>query len=112
MTTLIQTFFLNQKGLKMNTFHKNSQQNEGPLSQKTVSDLLLGGILGYLESCPGVTQVKLYTRSPAKTLQLHSWESAYGNILLPHDLKESLQTTDGTEFLLKRFQRIAFIFLF
>lgn len=63
-------------------------------SQKVVSELLLGGLLESLASCPGVAQVRLFTRAPASALAISSWEGSTAT-LLPQDLKAFYLVTDG-----------------
>ncbi|KAJ3192157.1 Tubulin polyglutamylase complex subunit 2 [Irineochytrium annulatum] len=38
---------------------------------------LLGGAVGYLESCPGVCEVKLCTRPPMTPAALHTWDAVH-----------------------------------
>ena len=72
----------------------NSSEMSSKLSQKSISELLLGGILDYLESCPGIAQLKLHTRSPGSPLLVSVWEQTAG-VPLPQDIKNFLYVTDG-----------------
>ena len=55
---------------------------------------LLGGLISYLESCPGVSKVNLFTRPPASTAIYSIWERQT-LFPLPADLRDFLQITDG-----------------
>ncbi len=78
----------------MNSF-SNFENSSKIISQKLLSELLFGGILDYLESCPGITQLKLHTRSPGSPLLVSVWEQTAG-VSLPQDIKDFLYVTDGT----------------
>ncbi|KAI9362513.1 hypothetical protein DFJ73DRAFT_773242 [Zopfochytrium polystomum] len=45
------------------------------MRKSAMLDGILGGAIGYLESCPGVSEVKLCTRSAATAAALREWES-------------------------------------
>ncbi|KAJ3096786.1 Tubulin polyglutamylase complex subunit 2 [Phlyctochytrium planicorne] len=55
---------------------------------------LLGGAISYLESCPGVTDVKMCTRPPVTTADVQKWEEREER-KLPDDLRGLLGMTDG-----------------
>ena len=63
-------------------------------SQKLHSELLFGGLVPYLESCPGVTQVHCFSRPPVTHLDLSIWEQS-NSAQLPNDLKQFLLLSDG-----------------
>ncbi|KAJ3330069.1 Tubulin polyglutamylase complex subunit 2 [Blyttiomyces sp. JEL0837] len=68
-----------------------------PHTRKSVIlDALLGGAIGYLESCPGVCEVKLCTRSPATQESIQAWESRQqGSLTVPDDLRGLYSISDG-----------------
>ena len=57
-------------------------------------DALFSGVVSYLESAPGVSQVRLCTRPPASEQALSAWETRHSQVL-PEDLKSFLRVTDG-----------------
>ena len=61
-----------------------------------MNDIMLGGILDYLESCPGVT-IKAIPNPPVIPVMINNWESE-SNHRLPKDMIDFLEVCDGLNY--------------
>ncbi|KAI9202998.1 uncharacterized protein BJ171DRAFT_425860, partial [Polychytrium aggregatum] len=68
-----------------------------PSTKKSVLlEEIFSGAIGFLESCPGVHEVKLCSRNNSlSSYHFLAWERDHPGIALPSDLKAFLQITDG-----------------
>ncbi|CAG01414.1 unnamed protein product [Tetraodon nigroviridis] len=64
------------------------------LSNKGIAERLTLGIIRILENMPGVVDVRFVEREPAEKRSLLSWEQK-NTCILPEDLRDFYQTTDG-----------------
>uniref|UniRef100_A0A674MMY9 Tubulin polyglutamylase complex subunit 2 n=1 Tax=Takifugu rubripes TaxID=31033 RepID=A0A674MMY9_TAKRU len=64
------------------------------LSIKGTAERLTLGIIRILENMPGVVDVRFAEREPAEKRRLLSWEQK-NTCILPEDLRDFYQTTDG-----------------
>ena len=61
---------------------KNKMSSTNPHNKRKsqLLDAILGGAIGYLESCPGVCEVKLCTRAPTSPASILAWEKRQQHI--------------------------------
>ncbi|KAL2912547.1 25S rRNA (adenine645-N1)-methyltransferase [Polyrhizophydium stewartii] len=73
---------------------QQQQPRTGAHTRHAAADALLGGAIRFLESCPGVADVRVAMRPPCSPSLVAVWERSHGR-QLPADLADFLLVADG-----------------